>query len=505
MGFRFTPDDPFTGIDLDGCRDKLTGDIEPWAQKLIDRFATYTEVSPSGTGVKMFVRGHVLKCGELVKFAPHVGIEVYDRGHYFCVTGDAMPGTPRTIADAQGALDELVAAYPKTTKPDQGENKPAKPSTPTPVAYSDDREKAISTLARLSPARADDYDQWKDVGMVLHAVDSSDAMLAQWEQWSQVSEKYKAGDCASKWKSFTPDGGLNLGSLIYWAQEDNMSNATTTNTNATASANANATAVCVRADTIKPRKITWLNLGNKLNHVIPCGKYSTLIGEPGKGKSLLTIAFASLVSRGPDGSAPGDVIMVQGEDDIDDTVVPRLMAAGADLSRIHFLTGISDPGPDGIRPFTLADMAAVERMLSTLPNPLLLTIDPVGSYCGKADANKDAEVRGLLIPLCSMAQRTGIASIGVTHFNKAAGSKAINRAMGSTAWVAVSRMAWGVVPDPDNAADRLLMAVKGNLAKDTKSYRFGITSVPVKLADGADDLPVIAWSARKRRPGPSTK
>ena len=59
IGFRFRPDDPFAGVDLDGCRDPQTGAIAPWAQRWIDKFATYTEVSPSGKGVKMFCRGKV--------------------------------------------------------------------------------------------------------------------------------------------------------------------------------------------------------------------------------------------------------------------------------------------------------------------------------------------------------------------------------------------------------------------------------------------------------------
>ena len=61
--------------------------------------------------------------------------------------------------------------------------------------------------------------------------------------------------------------------------------------------------------------------------------------------------------------------MVQAEDDPEDTTVPRLIAAGADLTRIHFLTAVSAPGPNGIRPFTLEDVWAMERLIEKLPRP----------------------------------------------------------------------------------------------------------------------------------------
>ena len=100
----------------------------------------------------------------------------------------------------------------------------------------------------------------------------------------------------------------------------------------------------------------------------PLGKYSTIIGHPGLGKSLLTTDLAARVSMGAPGPGsdepgePGDAVMIQNEDDAEDTGVPRLIAAGADLKRVHFLTGIAAYDKTGQRPFTLEDVWAIERL-----------------------------------------------------------------------------------------------------------------------------------------------
>jgi hypothetical protein len=206
---------------------------------------------------------------------------------------------------------------------------------------------------------------------------------------------------------------------------------------------------------------------------------------------LLTTDLAARVSIGApgpgseEGTEPGNVIMIQNEDDAEDAVVPRLIAAAADLSKIHFLTGISAYDKSGVRPFVLEDVWAIEAMLSTFPHTKLVTIDPVGSYCGKANAHYDAEVRGLLMPLADLARRREIAMIGNAHFNKG-GGKAIDRGMGSVAWVAAARAAWGLVKDPEDPINRLFLPIKCNLSKDTSGLSF-------KIIDG-DGAPRLAWS-----------
>lgn len=118
VGFVFADTDPYCGIDLDGCRDPETGKVADWAREWIIRFASYSEVSPSKTGVKVFVRGKSpLPCGKKrqVDAEPIGGktaaVEVYDHARYFCLTGMKLQGMPDTVESRQDALDEFCRTF----------------------------------------------------------------------------------------------------------------------------------------------------------------------------------------------------------------------------------------------------------------------------------------------------------------------------------------------------------------------------------------------------------
>jgi hypothetical protein len=132
-----------------------------------------------------------------------------------------VPGTTnRKIKGHPAPVRILSADGPRYDRAELARAALAPPSSLTARVPSD-RELALSALAALHPRRAYDYKNWLDVGMALHSVDSSGSMLAEWERWSRLaSEKYEEGACAAKWKTFTANGGLTLGSLIHWARED---------------------------------------------------------------------------------------------------------------------------------------------------------------------------------------------------------------------------------------------------------------------------------------------
>jgi hypothetical protein len=103
IGFVFTPEDDLCGVDLDGCLDPETGEIESWAQEIIGELDSYTEISPSRTGV------HVLVRAELPKGRNRKGqFEAYDRGRYFTFTGRHLAGTPRSIEARQEQLERVL-------------------------------------------------------------------------------------------------------------------------------------------------------------------------------------------------------------------------------------------------------------------------------------------------------------------------------------------------------------------------------------------------------------
>ncbi len=108
IGFVFTADDPFCGIDLDGCLDPETGEVEPWALEIVEELDSYTEISPSGTGLHILVRGTLPSDGNR-----NGKVEMYDRGRFFTVTGRRLVGTSHLIEERQAQVEALhVRLFP---------------------------------------------------------------------------------------------------------------------------------------------------------------------------------------------------------------------------------------------------------------------------------------------------------------------------------------------------------------------------------------------------------
>ena len=136
------------------------------------------------------------------------------------------------------------------------------------------------------------------------------------------------------------------------------------------------------------------------------GKLGLLGGNPERGKGLILSDIFSRVTRGApwpcnEGKAEaGDCVLLQMEDDNSDTVVPRLAAAGADLSRIRLLNMVKKIGNSGqSRVLNICnDLPMIERVLEGLKNPQLLSIDPLTAYIGKLNAASGNEVRSALAP-----------------------------------------------------------------------------------------------------------
>ncbi len=104
IDFVFTASDPFCGVDLDGCVDPETGEVQPWAAEIVDELDSYAELSPSGTGL------HILVRAELPPGGRRKGrVEMYDRGRFFTVTGHHLPGSPTRIEDRQPEIEALHA------------------------------------------------------------------------------------------------------------------------------------------------------------------------------------------------------------------------------------------------------------------------------------------------------------------------------------------------------------------------------------------------------------
>ena len=155
LGFEFSKDDPYCGIDLDGCRHVDTGKVAEWAREIILLLGTYAEVSPSKSGVKLFVRAKSpfatgkkkeLKDAELVSDKTPA-IEIYDWGRYFAMTGMRLQGQSHVCEFRQDQLEEIIGKY----FPDEATT----PAGAPPVDFRSDAaviERAKKYLAKMPPA-----------------------------------------------------------------------------------------------------------------------------------------------------------------------------------------------------------------------------------------------------------------------------------------------------------------------------------------------------------------
>ena len=94
IGYVFSVEDPYCGVDLDHCRSPESGEIAEWAWKIIKRLNSYTEISPSGTGVHILIKGTVPPGGNSKDLPGGGKVEMYSQGRYFTMTGHHLGGTP---------------------------------------------------------------------------------------------------------------------------------------------------------------------------------------------------------------------------------------------------------------------------------------------------------------------------------------------------------------------------------------------------------------------------
>lgn len=242
---------------------------------------------------------------------------------------------------------------------------------------------------------------------------------------------------------------------------------------------------------VKPEKVEWL-----WDKRIPLGKLTLLEGDPDHGKSLITMDLAARVTRGKAfpgedvghlehldkvDNLPGGVVVLNAEDGLADTIKPRLIASGADTTRVLALSAINT---DGTLFGIPKDISTLERAIESVDARLAI-VDPLSVFMN-GDPNKDNEVRKALTPLTDMAESLNVAVVVVRHFNKNVDAKALYRGGGSIGIIGAARSALAVAPHPHDDDMRVLVPQKGNLSRKAPSLAYAI----VETENGA---PRIEW------------
>jgi hypothetical protein len=239
---------------------------------------------------------------------------------------------------------------------------------------------------------------------------------------------------------------------------------------------------------VEKREVEWLWPGR-----IPRGAVTVIDGNPGLGKSFIALDIAARLTTGrpmpneagEHGREPGNILILNGEDDLSRTMRPRLDICGADTLRVTSLEGIVDSS--GERPPLLPrDMELIEYTI-TKQEIEMVVVDPVfGFLDGELDSHKDADMRRLMFMLRRVAERTQVAIVLIRHFNKVSNvSDPMYRGGGSIGIIAAARSGLMVAADPKDDSRNILARVKCNLCAPPPNLAYRL------MAEG--DMARIEW------------
>ncbi|MEU1723674.1 AAA family ATPase [Nonomuraea sp. NPDC005692] len=242
-----------------------------------------------------------------------------------------------------------------------------------------------------------------------------------------------------------------------------------------------------RASLIEPELLDWAWRDGDA-HRIPAGALTVVAGREGTGKSSFGIWLAACITRGTlPGTfygTPRSVLYVAVEDSWAHTLVPRLIAAGADLDLVYRVEAVEAEGVHG----TVSLPRDNEELREVIAehDAALVVLDPLMSLIGGGiDTHKERDVRKALDPLARVADKTGAVLLGIAHFNKSSGTDASSLITGSGAFKNVARAVFGFARDPDDGT-RVMTQSKNSLGGEDAlpSLAYAIEQVEIETRKG---------------------
>jgi putative DNA primase/helicase len=482
IGFVLSEDDPFFVVDLDTYKSQMPENHE----LILGAVETYAERSQSGEGFHVIGKGSVGR-GRNSRFH---GIEIYDRDRFIIMTGNRI--NVCIVAPDQPFADYMLKLL--------GPNADAEAQCYPASQPSDEKDEDV--IARIASAQnglkfsalfggnvqlengkdGDGHLCPREDALCYESQSEADLALIEMLCFStlddeQVTRIFLGSALGQRDKARRRDyvprsirsarAMIASNSLPLLDTRALMVKAGLTKALAnTSSIPQLSGAILTRVSDVLSREVSWL-----WPNRIALGKVTVLAGPPGLGKSQFSIDAAARVTTGRgwpngEGTAPaGTVIMLSCEDDIADTIRPRLEAAGADVDKVHVLEGIRLP-KGGQRVFNLkGDIQQLEDALDLISDVKMVVIDPITAYMDGADTHNTGDVRATLAPLQELAMRRNVAVLAVSHLNKGGGNGAsVNAVTGSIAFVAAARAAFLIAKDREEPERRLFLEIKNNIS-----------------------------------------
>lgn len=520
-------------LDVDGVRNCVTGEVpSKFVREFIEKADTYTEVSPSGTGFRLLWRcpygqfpggkrnltGQTREFGfKLPDGSMHVHkaeIELFShKNAYVTITGQHLVGTPLTIHEAVSnclQVSEWVAA-------DQGKKNGA---TETIKTTQDEVRAALKHVPGDNYQRGKGEPSWLLVGMALHNGERHGELPDGdgFELWKEWSRRFRT-DCTDvtfneKWRSFNDkgDSSVTLRSIFHWALGQGWQPPKTKGKRNGHDREEDQSYAfnIINAASVKPKHREWLWPGR-----IPMGALALLVGLPGEGKSHVYVDIAARYTTGqvmPNGEdeavvfklPPGRVVIFCTEDDIERTLVPRLMAAGADMTKVDFIQYLRNEKGEERGLDITQDVPRLAAYLKQHDDARLVVFDPISENLGtRVDSHNNTSVRAACGQLVRMLGEHNIAGIGVSHLPKTKSGSIKTAAIGSIAFSALARAILWVTDELDSTTDpvtggsqteptgrKLLFLSKANLAPDDRCKPLAFTLESHDLPMPGDPLPL---------------
>jgi hypothetical protein len=464
------------GLDLDRCIDEKTGVVDAWAEEIIRRFDSYAEVSPSGTGVKVFFLiadddkpavDELLRDKKTGKtryrktFAAGEHRELaFDSKRYYAVTGDAI-----NDASIQSVKIDDVRWFFQSAGPFYLQQHDAFHKGMDARGTSTTRDESGSGYGfRFLLKCKQEGKSYQEARMALLA-DDGDA--GEWARRKEDRDIQRAWDAAE-------------------VNTDDTERPLTTRA----------------LERFKDRSIEWLWWP-----FVPLREVTVIYGEGGVGKSTLIIDMAQRIVAGSawpkfgreeqEHAPKGSVLLMTKEDDPSSIIRQRLHAVGAGdevFQNIH-MVGHDDPDdPDQFDPLDRLDtqMQQLEDKVVEIGDVKLIAIDAGPDFTGKIDIYRDDQIRAFINPLARIARRHDLAVVIVLHINKKEDlTAARNRALGGVAFINAPRSAIAVGEDPDDEQRKIVVQDKKNLTREKLGAAFRLEGV--RVAQSARPVPKIVW------------